>query len=74
MSFHYEHLSPALADNLIDAAGLGDIHAKIKEGVRLDYDDGVRLYETPALAALGLMANQVRREGGRGTRVPDARR
>jgi aminodeoxyfutalosine synthase len=60
MSFHYEHLSPALADNLIDAAGLGDIHAKIKEGVRLDYDDGVRLYETPALAALGLMANQVR--------------
>jgi aminodeoxyfutalosine synthase len=60
MKFSYRPLAPALASRLIDQAGLGDIHAKIEAGERLSYEDGVRLYESPALAAVGLMANRVR--------------
>lgn len=56
----YRSLEPALADRLIDGAGLAAIRAKIDAGERLSFDDGVKLYETPHLAAVGLLAHRVR--------------
>ncbi len=44
----------------IEKAGLGDILQKIKNEERLSREDGIRLYETPHLLALGYMANLVR--------------
>jgi len=41
-------------------SGLDDIHAKIQEGRRLDSHDGMRLYQTPDLTAVGYLANLVR--------------
>jgi aminodeoxyfutalosine synthase len=41
-------------------AGLEDIHRKVVEGVRLDGDDALRLYDTPDLNAVGYLANLVR--------------
>jgi aminodeoxyfutalosine synthase len=67
-SHAYAHLDEDLASRLIDRAGLGDIDSKVRAGERLSYDDGVRLYETPHLAAVGLMAHRVRtRKHGRKT-------
>ncbi|MEW6735632.1 MAG: aminofutalosine synthase MqnE [Acidobacteriota bacterium] len=40
---------------------LGDIEEKVLAGVRLSYEDGVRLFESDDLAALGRLANIVRR-------------
>jgi aminodeoxyfutalosine synthase len=56
----YAHLDDSLATSLIARAGLGDIDAKVRAGERLSFEDGVRLYETPHLAAVGLMAHRVR--------------
>jgi aminodeoxyfutalosine synthase len=49
------------------AAGLLDIADKIEAGNRLTLADGVRLFETPDLLALGWLANRERerRHGGR---------
>jgi aminodeoxyfutalosine synthase len=49
------------------AAGLGDIADKLEPGVRLTFDDGVRLFECPDLLALGALANRERekRHGAR---------
>jgi aminodeoxyfutalosine synthase len=49
------------------AAGLGDIAEKLEAGVRLTFDDGVRLFECPDLLALGALANRERekRHGAR---------
>jgi aminodeoxyfutalosine synthase len=41
-------------------SGLEDILTKIQEGRRLDFDDGMRLYQTPDLTALGYLANLAR--------------
>ncbi|PYR43059.1 MAG: aminofutalosine synthase MqnE, partial [Acidobacteria bacterium] len=51
----------------IAAAGLADIAAKLDAAVRLDFDDGVRLFESPDLLAVGWLANRERekRHGGR---------
>jgi aminodeoxyfutalosine synthase len=51
----------------IRAAGLFDIQQKLDRGERLDLHDGVRLFETPDLLALGWMANRERekRHGAR---------
>ena len=56
----HAHLDESLATKLIASAGLGDIDEKVRNGTRLSFEDGVRLYETPHLAALGLMAHRVR--------------
>jgi aminodeoxyfutalosine synthase len=40
--------------------GLGDIAAKLNAGERLSFDDGVRLFQTPDLHAVGWMANRER--------------
>lgn len=46
--------------SMIVAAGLGDILEKVQEGVRLDCEDAVRLYESSNLLAVGCLANIVR--------------
>jgi aminodeoxyfutalosine synthase len=37
-----------------------DIYRKVEKGERLSFEDGVRLFETPNLTAVGYMANLVR--------------
>ena len=44
----------------IARAGLGDIFEKVEAGIRLGFEEGVRLYESDDIAALGYMANIVR--------------
>ena len=59
-TFAYAHLDDSLAQKLIDRAGLGEIDKKVRAGERLSFEDGVTLYQTPHLAAVGLMAHRVR--------------
>ncbi len=40
--------------------GLSDIEAKLDEGERLSFDDGVRLFHAPDLHAIGWLANRER--------------
>ena len=47
-------------DDLIDRAGLADIHDKVLAGQRLSLDDGLRLYACDDLPVLGYLANIVR--------------
>ncbi len=47
-------------DKMVEKAGLGDILGKIRAGERLSTDDGLRLYESPNLLAVGYLANIVR--------------
>ena len=42
------------------AAGLADIDEKLERGERLTFDEGVRLFETPDLLAVGWLANRER--------------
>src|SRR5882724_3526197 len=42
------------------AAGLSDIAEKLSAGIRLDLEDGVRLFEAPDLLAVGWLANRER--------------
>ena len=55
------------ADARLQSAGLGDIAARLEAGERLDLGDGVRLFETPDLLAVGALANRERerRHGAR---------
>ena len=39
---------------------LGDIQEKVIDGHRLDYKDGIRLFESPDILAIGNLANLVR--------------
>ena len=59
-TFAYAHLDESLAQKLIARAGLSDIDHKVRNGERLSFEEGVRLYETPHLSAVGLMAHRVR--------------
>lgn len=56
----YAALDPEFADRLVDRAGLGTIRSKLASGERLSLADGVQLFETRDLAAVGLLANRVR--------------
>jgi aminodeoxyfutalosine synthase len=51
----------------LSSAGLLDLHDKLESGERLTLDDGVRLFESPDLLALGWLANRdrERRHGAR---------
>jgi aminodeoxyfutalosine synthase len=51
----------------LDALGLTPIARKLEAGERLDFSDGVRLFECPDLLALGCLANRERerRHGAR---------
>src|SRR5260221_11502450 len=42
----------------VSAAGLSDITEKLDAGVRLELEDGVRLFECPDLLAVGALANR----------------
>ena len=42
------------------AGGLEDVAAKLDEGVRLELDDGLRLFDCPDLIAVGWLANRER--------------
>ena len=51
----------------LDDAHLRDLSDKLDAGVRLDFEDGVRLFEAPDLLAVGWLANRERekRHGAR---------
>jgi aminodeoxyfutalosine synthase len=49
-----------LTQSRLHSTGLSDIAEKLAAGVRLDFDDGVRLFTTPDLGTLGLLANRER--------------
>ncbi|BCM92014.1 aminodeoxyfutalosine synthase [Abditibacteriota bacterium] len=44
----------------IERAGLADIAAKVEREERLSFEDGLQLYQTPNLNAVGYLANLVR--------------
>jgi len=46
-------------------AGLEAIQGKLLDGKRLDFEDGLRLYRTPDLTAVGYLANLVRERKSR---------
>ncbi|MFQ5533050.1 MAG: aminofutalosine synthase MqnE [Candidatus Methylomirabilales bacterium] len=45
---------------LVARAGLADVYGKVLKGERLSYEDGLRLYHTSDLTAVGALANHVR--------------
>ena len=47
-------------DSLVENAGLGDILEKVQDGERLSFEDGIRLFHSPDLLAIGYLANIVR--------------
>jgi aminodeoxyfutalosine synthase len=47
-------------DYLIQKAGLGDILEKIQDDERISVEDGIRLFQSPDLLAVGYLANIVR--------------
>ncbi len=47
-------------DSFIKKAGLGDILEKVQDGERLSIEDGIRLFQSPNLLAVGYLANIVR--------------
>ncbi len=51
----------------LQASGLGEIDDKLRAGERLTFEDGVRLFESPDLLAVGWLANRERekRHGAR---------
>jgi aminodeoxyfutalosine synthase len=49
-----------LTDSYTSASNLGDIAAKVYDGVRLTREDGIRLYESHDLLIIGRLANFVR--------------
>jgi aminodeoxyfutalosine synthase len=51
----------------VHQAGLGDVAEKLAAGVRLSFEDGVRLFKSPDTLALGWLANRERerRHGAR---------
>jgi aminodeoxyfutalosine synthase len=51
---------PTVSVRTIDRAGLGDIREKLDAGIRLGFEDGVRLFETDDVAAVGALANRER--------------
>src|SRR5271154_956880 len=57
-------MMPDLVSNklMIDDARLEPIAAKVLAGERLSFDDGLALYRTPDLLALGWLANHVREQ------------
>lgn len=50
----------SIAPERIVSDELMDIYRKVEAGERLSLEDGIRLYETPRLTAVGYMANLVR--------------
>jgi len=53
-------MADRVIDRLTEAAGLRDLWDKVREERRLTFDDGVRLFRSRALMAIGAMADAVR--------------
>jgi aminodeoxyfutalosine synthase len=51
---------PQVIEELVRQAGLSDLHEKVVAGERLTFDDGVRLFRSRELMAVGALANIVR--------------
>src|SRR5690606_8683957 len=49
-----------MQETRLRAAGLDDIARRLAAGERLTFDDGVRLFESPDLHAVGWLANRER--------------
>ncbi len=49
-----------IVEALAQSAGLSDIYGKVMDGRRLTFRDGLRLYESKELMAVGALANIVR--------------
>ena len=47
-------------DSFVQKAGLGDILEKVRHGERISTEDGLRLFNSPDLIAVGYLANMVR--------------
>ena len=47
-------------DSLVQKAGLGDILEKVQDDERISIEDGLRLFQSPDLLAVGYLANIVR--------------
>ncbi|MGI9571227.1 MAG: radical SAM protein, partial [Desulfobulbia bacterium] len=47
-------------NSLVQNAGLADILEKVQDGERISIDDGIRLFQSPNLLAVGYLANIVR--------------
>ncbi len=47
-------------ETLLARAGLADVYGKVLTGERLSYEEGLRLYHTSDLTAVGALANHVR--------------
>ena len=60
-------MTPAVILSRLEASGLSDIAEKLDAGRRLDLSEGVRLFDSPDLLALGWLANRERekRHGAR---------
>ena len=54
--------SKVLVRSRLHAAGLANIDDKLRAGERLTLDDGVRLFESPDLLAVGYLANRDREQ------------
>lgn len=52
--------TPRSALEALSAAGLLDLHDKVRAGARLSAEDGLRLFQCPDVAAVGHLANIVR--------------
>ncbi|MFQ5846603.1 MAG: aminofutalosine synthase MqnE [Candidatus Methylomirabilales bacterium] len=50
----------AHVEALVGRAGLSDLYGKVVQGGRLSAEDGLRLYRTPDLTAVGALANLMR--------------
>ena len=50
-----------VVERLAEAAGLSEIHDRVEGGERLSFSDGVRLFRSRELMAIGAMADRVRR-------------
>ena len=50
-----------LIDSVQARDGLSDVRAKVAQGERLSFEDGLRLFESNDLLALGRLADAVRR-------------
>ncbi len=53
-------VSDGIMQHVLARAGLEEIWNKVREGTRLSYEDGVRLYDSHEVTAIGWMANWVR--------------
>ncbi|RLA89925.1 MAG: hypothetical protein DRG34_03355, partial [Deltaproteobacteria bacterium] len=55
-----ESFSPSVARRCVEKSELADIYEKVVAGDRLSREDGLRLFQSNDLLAIGFLANLVR--------------